>query len=119
VEEETLLQNELHLFWNDMDFICSTALRISKFNWTTGTTSFFFLSWNLILPEMKFNRIYVFYVALLIWLLILTAMIYLIVYAPAGSSAKPYAFVVGLFFISMTSLVKRAYRFSYKIENRK
>jgi hypothetical protein len=67
---------------------------------------------------MNFKRQWIFYTALVIWLATLGAMIYAMVYAPAGSLAKQYAIIIGFFFISFSQMVKRAYRYSYKTERR-
>ena len=67
---------------------------------------------------MNFKRQWVFYSVLIFWLAILIAMIYALVYAPIGSFAKQYRFIIALFFITSTQFVKRAYRYSFKTEPR-
>ena len=67
---------------------------------------------------MKLSRQWVFYTILIIWLAILGAMIYALVYAQPGSFAKQYSIIIALFFITFTQFVKRAYRYSFKTEQR-
>ncbi|CAM4107491.1 hypothetical protein FLAN108750_10655 [Flavobacterium antarcticum] len=67
---------------------------------------------------MKSSKRWVFIVTLSVWTLLLGLMIYAIVYAPLGSWPKNYAFIIGLFFITFTQVVKRAYRYSYRTERR-
>lgn len=65
---------------------------------------------------MKSIRKWLFSFTLLIWLVLLVALIYAIVYAPLGSWAKQYAFVIVLFFITFSQVVKRTFRYSYKAD---
>ena len=67
---------------------------------------------------MKLGKQWVFYTTVIIWLAILGAMIYALVYAPNESFAKQYRFIIGLFFITFTQFVKRAYRYSFTTERR-
>lgn len=68
--------------------------------------------------KMKKGRMWIFMASLLIWFILLGLMIYALVYAPMRSWPKQYVFVIVLFFISFTQIVKKAFKFAYNSDRR-
>lgn len=68
---------------------------------------------------MKLSRQWVFIAAIIVWLISLALMIYALVYAFPESWAKRYISIIGLFFLSFTQVVKKAFRYSYKSDRKR
>jgi len=54
---------------------------------------------------------------ILIWFSVLSFLVYLLVYASEDNGVKKYSFMIGIFFIALTQLLRRLFNHLYRSNN--